>query len=641
MLRKPPAYPFCAVVGQEQAKQALLLHAVHPRLGGVLLSGEHGTSKTILIRGLGELLPERRLVGIPLHVTEDRLLGGLDAEYAMQRGKRRLLPGLIAEADGHALVVDEANLLPERMMRMILLSAEAGYCEIEREGLSERRLSRFLLFGTMNPEEGSSSRELMAGFGMYVRLEAEWNANARMEIIRRRLAYEWDPDGFVQSYEDVTTALRERIEQARDRLPAVQADEAGLRLAAEIVRESGCPGHRADILLVETARAIAAWDDRSVLRTEDLHEAAGYVLPHRMRPEAEAPPPAEAGDGRTSGQAPQTPDGSNHESGTEPRGQPHGDEPSEMPSRQQEGSGEPQGTPDPTGPSVAREIVERIGRDFDVQRFTFVPPQTQEYGGSGKRNKTGAGTGKGRYIRAVTPHGKVRDLAFDATIRAAAPFQRLRKAELSSAEAAFGKIIVTKGDLREKVRESRAGTALLFVVDASGSMNAAKRMKAAKGAILSLLRDAYRQRDSVGMVAFRGDRAELLLDMTRSVELAERRLQVLPTGGKTPLSLGLRKGAETIRSLMRKKSGLVPAMIVITDGKANVCSASGLDPWLESVDIARRIAASGMQTLVIDTEQGFVRLGLARKLSDALHGQYFRLEELEAGRIERIVRTML
>lgn len=192
-----------------------------------------------------------------------------------------------------------------------------------------------------------------------------------------------------------------------------------------------------------------------------------------------------------------------------------------------------------------------------------------------------------------------------------------------------------------KVRESRTGTALLFVVDASGSMNAGKRMKAVKGAVLSLLRDAYRQRDSVGLIAFRGRGAELLLGMTRSVELAEQKLKMMPVGGKTPLSAGLIKGLETIRSVSNKGSGLVPAMVVITDGKANVSFGSGLDPWRESRIAAQRVAAAGVRTLVIDTEEGFVQLGYARKLADDLQGSYYRLAELEADHIERAVRTLV
>ncbi|MEC2346692.1 VWA domain-containing protein, partial [Paenibacillus barengoltzii] len=272
--------------------------------------------------------------------------------------------------------------------------------------------------------------------------------------------------------------------------------------------------------------------------------------------------------------------------------------------------------------------------DFEVRRLAFTPPRAGSHQAqAGKRNQAGEGSRGGRYIRAEAPRGPVVDLALDATLRAAAPYQQARRQQASDRGEGRPRpsVLIDYSDLRVKVRESRTGTALLFVVDASGSMNAAKRMKAVKGAVLSLLRDAYRQRDSVGLVAFRDRGAELLLDITRSVELAERRLKSMPVGGKTPLVAGLEKGEATLQTLLRKGSGLVPAMIILTDGKVNVGTASGLDPWREIQSAGMRYAAYGIQTLVIDTEQGFVRLGYARKLAEALGAQYIRLEELEAG----------
>ncbi len=286
-----------------------------------------------------------------------------------------------------------------------------------------------------------------------------------------------------------------------------------------------------------------------------------------------------------------------------------------------------------------------MGRGFEVQRLAFAPPRSRSHQAkAGKRNPASESSRGGRYIRAEAPRGAVVDLALDATLRAAAPYQKARRQLAADRGEGEGRprptVLVEYSDLRVKVRESRTGTALLFVVDASGSMNAAKRMKAVKGAVLSLLRDAYRQRDSVGLVAFRDRGAELLLDITRSVELAERRLKAMPVGGRTPLVAGLEKGEATLRTLLYKGSGLVPAMILLTDGKVNVGTASGLDPWPEIQAAGSRLATEGIQTMVIDTEQGVVRLGYARKLAEALGAQYIRLEELEAGRIAQAVRSL-
>lgn len=689
-------YPFCAVVGQERAKKALLLHAVNPLLKGVLLAGAPGTAKSTLIRGIAELLPERRRVDIPLSVDEDRLMGGLDVAAALRRGERRTAPGLLAEADGQIVTVDNAGLMPGRWMNMILNAAENGYCEREENGLSAHWPSRFLLFGALcSGEEGPEGTEGLAPvrldrWGLFVRLEPLAIPSERAEIASRLWAFERDPAAFRRKFESETVELRERVAAARKRISRVDVSEQVLRLAAEIAGEARCPGHRADILLVETARTIVAWEGGDETAFRHVREAADYVLPHRMKEAAEP-------SGRAEGDSPlpdkKLPD--KQRSGPEPVGQelasPEPDsreraghkwaghdlnrhEPSshewaahdangrDLASQESAGheladhelAGHERGNHDLERPgdngsasgndalpgSPSPTVMEAAGGKIDVRPFVFTPPPALSRSRAGKRNPAGTGSSAGRYVRAAPPRGPLRDLAFDATLRNAAPYQRLRRAR-RGADGGRLAVWIEPGDIRVKVRESRTGTALLFVVDASGSMNAGKRMKAVKGAVLSLLRDAYRKRDSVGLIAFREKGAELLLGLTRSVELAERKLRTLPTGGRTPLSAGLTKALETIRPVLNKGSGRIPAMIVITDGKANAGMGSGLDPWQESRIIARRIAAAGVRAMVIDTEEGFLRLGFARQLADDLQGQYCRLEALQADRIERAVRTLI
>ncbi|WP_051417162.1 VWA domain-containing protein [Paenibacillus sp. J14] len=659
------AYPFCAVVGQEQAKLALLLHAVNPTLRGVLLVGEPGTAKSTMIRGLAELLRDQRGMTIPLHVDEERLFGGIDTAAAIRFGERRVVPGLLREADGNWLTIHEVNLMRESILRAILSAAEQdGYDQAEGEQPSWVP-SSFRLYGTMNPEEGSLPNALLDRWGLYVPVSTLTDPAERAEIVRRRLAFERDPSGFVHAFAAESQALRERLAQARAHLPAVRIGEPMQRLAAEIAAEAGCPGHRAELVLAELARTLAAWDGQSEVAAAHLREAAAFVLPHRMRAAGEDLPrdgaagaergPLDDGQAAESPPQPQPP--------AAPSRAPGGGGPSTAAA---EGEAAAAATPEPAplrdGPvhgseaagsgerrgqgaaaAAARAIVEAVGRDFEVRRLTFTPPRTGSHQAqAGKRNQAGEGSRAGRYIRAEALRGPVVDLALDATLRAAAPYQQARRQQASDRGEGRPRpsVLIEYSDLRVKVRESRTGTALLFVVDASGSMNAAKRMKAVKGAVLSLLRDAYRQRDSVGLVAFRDRGAELLLDITRSVELAERRLKSMPVGGKTPLVAGLEKGEATLQTLLRKGSGLVPAMIILTDGKVNVGAASGLNPWREIQSAGMRYAAYGIQTLVIDTEQGFVRLGYARKLAEALGAQYIRLEELEAGQIAQAVRKL-
>lgn len=643
-------YPFCAVVGRERAKKALLLHAVNPLLKGVLLGGAPGTGKTTLVHGIAELLPERKPVIIPLNVDEERLSGGRDAAEVLRGGRRACADGLLAEADGRTVLVDNAGHMPDRLLKMVLAASDQGYCETWGAEGTVCRPARFRLFGAWIPEEGKPLPAAPDRWGLYVRLETPADRDERTEILRRALEFERDPDAFRRKYAQETEQMRSRIAEARKRLSSVRLPESMLRLAAEIAAEAGCPGHRADILLTETARTIAVWEGSPEITSGHLREAAGYVLPHRMTAAGdppEIPPgaasPEEAERERTStgetGQRAGETGGSG--SGNRPESRPRSKQPGGKPTDDNIGeSGQGAGAPDGEAGAVdARAITEAVGREIGLRPLAFDPPRPMRRTGAGKRNRGGAGSFAGRYVRAAMPRGPVRDLAFDATIRAAAPWQRWRRLRRGADDRRLA-IWIEPGDLRVKVRESKTGTAMLFVVDASGSMNAGRRMRAVKGAILSLLRDAYRKRDSVGLVAFRDKGAELMLDMTRSVELAERKLRSMPVGGRTPLPAGLNKGWETMRSVLLKGSGLVPAMIVVTDGKANV-GLTGLDPWQESLAAARRIAAAGVRTLVIDTETGFVRLGYARKLANELKAQYCRLEELEAGQIERAVRTLV
>lgn len=698
MTRARPNYPFNAVVGQDKAKRALLLHAVHPGLGGALLIGPNGTAKSTLARALAELVPERRMFVVPPHVSEDRLVGSIDMANTLKRGERSWAPGLLAEAGGQMVVADDVHLMPERLLRAVLEPVVFGEAAVERDGLRAKPKTRFLLFGTTNPAEAQLGDALLDGWGLCIGIEPVIDAESRMEIIRRRLAYEKDPAEFTRRFEAAQAELRARIAAAAALLPGVVIGGPALRLAAEIAEAAGSAGHRCELRLAETARAIAAWDGRSAVREEDVREAAGYVLPYRTAPVRDVPEkgrrgeqepggrgrdaapggeavpergdsreaPAEqasagsaggnagtranegAGDAAPKAGGPQQPAAAQDLARTpaeQPHAGPHGGKADAargpVPAGESEAAGAPRSS---ASASAAREIVEAAGREYAVQPLSFAPPRRHLAGGSGTRNKTPAAARAGKYVRAVPARGAVRDLALDATLRAAAPYQGLRL-QARSAQTPSGAedvaVIVEPGDFREKVREGRTGTALLFVVDASGSMTAAKRMRAVKGAVLSLLRDAYLRRDSVGLVAFRGDRAEKVLEITRSVELADRRLRSLAAGGKTPLAAGLRAGFEELRTVMRKQTGQVPALILLTDGKANAASKPDLDPWQECLKTARYIADHGIPALVIDTEQGFVRLGLARQVADALQARYCRLEQLESGAIAEAVRRLL
>lgn len=645
------AYPFAAVVGQEAAKLALILHAVHQGLGGVLLSGKGGTAKTVLLRGIAGLAGDGAPVEIPLGVTEDRLWGSLDLQAMLRSGQRRLQSGLLAEANGRSLLADHFNLLPPGVAFSIVESALSGSLRLEREGFSACVPAMFRLFAAVQPEEGAVSPGLFGAFGLYVQLQMVEELAERKEIIRRQLDYEADPQAFAQRYAAATAALRLRIAEARHRLASVVPEAAAIRLAVQLAREARCQGQRRELAAVEAARALAAWEGRSCCTEADIRRVAAWTVEPWSRSgtpqqaegraeETETPPapderPASGRDGGREASADRAPDGADGG----PRGESgaSGDETPAFHGADSDAEASAGASP------VEPLKVEAAGQAFAVRPIAFQPGDRQPRSGAGRRNLTRSGTPQGRYVGFRRPSGQApaADLALDATLRAAAPFQAVRRRE-----AGGGRVVILPEDLRQKVRERRTGTAILLAVDASGSMAARKRMAAVKGAVLALLQDAYQKRDRIGLLAFRGGAAEEILPLTRSVDLAMKQLRELPTGGRTPLAQAIRQGWQILERARRKDKELIPALVLVTDGRANQAldgstSGSAAEVLKECLAVARAFRESGLHALVIDTEQGFIRLEQAVQLAEALGADYCRLEELDGAGVAAAVRQMV
>lgn len=614
-----PVYPFTAVVGQARVKRALLYLAVEPRIGGVLLCGEKGTAKSTLVRALGAL-EGVRLVELPLSATEDMLLGGIDLDTAVRTGRRAFQPGLLPRADGALLYADEVNLLPAALTAGLLDALETGVCRVERDGISRVCPARFALVGTMNPEEGALRPQLLDRFGLYVAVRGEAEAADRKEIVRRLLDFEADPAGFRARWAGRERRLAQRLAQARALLPGVAVGEAEEQAACRLARQANAAGHRAELAILHTARAAAAWAGRSYINLEDLNEAAELALPHRRREGADAPAPG-VGSG-----AP----------GAEPRGGPPPAEPGtgedSRAERPLEGDGAPEEEregPAPEGEGEAPERLEQGQALYEIRPLPPRRPDRMERRGSGRRNKTRSSALRGRAVGDRPPHGRTEDLAVGATLRAAAPHQLARGA----AEAG---LVVLPCDFREKIRESRMGADIVFAVDASGSMGAARRMKEVKEAVLSMLLDSYQKRDRVGMVVFRGGEARTVLDLTRSVELAQRELQSLPTGGRTPLAAGLEEARRLLERQRRRARESMPLLVLITDGRANF--SHGGDPVEEAMRAARQVAESGIPAVVVDTERQFISLGLAAQVAGAMDAPCYRVEDLRSRPLAQLVR---
>ncbi|MFF3890221.1 putative cobaltochelatase [Streptomyces sp. NPDC001914] len=664
-------FPFTAVVGQDDLRLALLLNAVSPAVGGVLVRGEKGTAKSTAVRALSALLPEvavvpgcrfscdpaaadpacpdgpheaatgaqrpARMVELPVGASEDRLVGALDIERALAEGVKAFEPGLLADAHRGILYVDEVNLLHDHLVDLLLDAAAMGASYVEREGVSVRHAARFLLVGTMNPEEGELRPQLLDRFGLTVEVAASREPDQRVEVVRRRLAYDDDPAGFAARWADEEAAVRARIVAARALLPSVRLGDGALRQIAATCAAFEVDGMRADIVMARTATALAAWAGRSEVIAEDVRQAALLALPHRRRRNPFDAPGLDEDrldetleefggpDEDSSGEGPSDDDPDPDPDGPGGGGQPPQDGPDDgSPAGDVPAQGEPsQDGKAPAGQSGERSPV-RAGEPFRTKALSV--PGLGE-GAAGRRSR--ARTEHGRTIGSRRPRGALTKLHLAATVLAAAPHQRAR------GRSGRG-LVVRRDDLRQATREGREGNLVLFVVDASGSMAARQRMGAVKGAVLSLLLDAYQRRDKVGLVTFRGSAAEVALPPTSSVDAAAARLESLPTGGRTPLAAGLLKAHEVLRVERLRDPARRALVVVVTDGRAT----GGPEPVALAGRAARLFAAGQVASVVVDCESGPVRLGLAGRLAGELGGTAVTLDELRADSIAGLVRDV-
>lgn len=641
-------YPFAAVVGQEQAKKALLIALVNRRAGGLLIGGAKGTAKSVLARSVQDFIGTEKLLTLPLNVTEDMLFGSIDLEAAVSLGEKRFSPGILARATDNVLYIDEANLLRQELLTAVLDANSAGVNNVERDGISYSHEVRTTIIATMNPEEGTLPAHILDRFGMYVDVQALTDIQQRVEIMQRALAYSSNTPAFCEAYSKQTVELAQRLDVARELLPKVEASDAMLTLAAQLCAQAFCAGHRAEIYLLEAARAIAALAGRAYVLPKDVEEAAQYVLPHRMRKPPEQQPEEQEQNEEDNEQAEEEQPDENNENDEDnneendelppPPPLDNGDEDNDASSEDDDKDDQSDEEDDKQQQSnnnlAPEEQIADIDKSFRLPKMLLdLGKDRNVRRGSGKRSVTKTDLKQGRYVRAEQSKGKVTDLAFDATIRAAAPYQRLREANGCA-------LNIKDEDLRQKVREKRIGNTFLFAVDASGSMGARERMRAVKGAIFYMLQEAYQKRDRVGMIAFRRNKADLLLPITRSVDLAQKRLAELPTGGKTPLADGLALSLQTLAMLNKRDSELEPILIVVTDGRANAVVEGEKDPVAAAIKIAEKIAKAKITSVVIDTESDFIKLGIAKKVAAAMGASYYTLQKLTKENVIHIVRNL-
>ncbi|MET3130648.1 magnesium chelatase subunit D [Oxalobacteraceae bacterium GrIS 1.11] len=631
-----PNFPFSAIVGQPQLQTALMLCAVDPSMGGVLIRGDKGSAKSTAARALADVLPPiERVAGcafncavaapydhcaicragtaqaasvpfvtLPLGATEDRVLGSLDLARALQGGERAFQAGLLAAAHRGILYIDEVNLLADHLVDVLLDVAAMGVNSVQREGLSISHPARFALIGTMNLEEGDLRPQLLDRFGLMVEVTAPRDKAARSEVVRRRIAHEADPVAFAAAWTEPQQALGRKLATAQRLLPQVVLDEAMLDLISHLCCEFEVASLRADIVMHKASRALAALDGRLAVTPADLRGAAELVLPHRRRRKPfEQPGLDQERLDELMQQAVPAPDPAQ--------------------SSEREPAEDGQEPVEDDEPAEAEQQVFAAAANGAAPRIVVDSDSNTARGAMGRRSDA-LHAPRGRVLRAL-PDEHPSSLAVGATLRSAA----LREP---------GRLHVTPADLHQQIRVGKSANLILFVVDASGSMAAQRRMEAVKGAVLSLLTDAYQRRDEVAVIAFRGQAAQLLLAPTRSVERAGQSLADLPTGGRTPLPHALQLALATIE---RGAQNLPPLLVLLTDGKANVGLAEGGDPWRESLALADMLAARGVPALVLDTETGYLRLGRAAQLAQALGAECLTLEQLSADNLALTIRARL
>ncbi|AMT71685.1 VWA domain-containing protein [Mycobacteroides immunogenum] len=612
-----PGYPLSAVVGHDQLRLALVLSAVRPDIGGVLIRGEKGTAKSTAVRALASVLASvdgARLVELPIGATEDRVVGSLDLQKVLRDGEHAFSPGLLARADGGVLYVDEVNLLHDHLVDVILDAAAMGRVHVERDGVSHSYDARFVLTGTMNPEEGELRPQLLDRFGFAVDVHASRDVAVRAEVIRRRLAYEADPAGFVRRYASEEAELAARIADARQLLPRVVLPDAELQRIAALCAAFDVDGMRADLVVARAAVAHAAWRGAETVGEPDIRVAAELALPHRRRRDPFDEPgldPDQLDQAMRDSAPPQDKDGEDPEPDPDGPGGGGAPESAPEPAKADDSQQDSTSAPAPSRPSPAPSATFRA-KTFRVPGVGMGAPGRR----SAARNRTG------KVIAPSSDEGfgvHVIGTLMSAASRVTQP-GRLPRPVLA--------------DVQWAIREGREGNLVIFVVDASGSMAARQKMSAVSGATLSLLRDAYQRRDKVAVITFRGQEAATLLAPTSSTHIAGRKLQQFDTGGKTPLAQGLLAA----RDLVARERGRDPhrraLVVVLTDGRAT----GGPDPLGRTRRAAGMVRAEQVACVVVDCETSFVRMDLAVTLAQQLDAPVIQLDQLNADRLAGVVR---
>ncbi|MFW9902247.1 MAG: magnesium chelatase subunit D family protein [Candidatus Thorarchaeota archaeon] len=644
-------YPFTAIVGQDLMKLALILNAINPKIGGLLIKGTKGTAKSTAVRALADLLPEidiikdcpfncnphnlkeschecqhkiidnklkdidiqsqkMRVINLPINATEDRVVGTIDIKKALEEGLKALEPGILAEANRNILYIDEVNLLADNVADVLLDSAAMGINIIEREGISIHHPSNFILVGTMNPEEGNLRPQLLDRFGLSVEAKPILDINKRVKIIKYVEDYHIDPHKFHDNFETKQKELREKIVKARKILDKVKISDDQLENIAKLSIKLKIDSHRADITINLTAKTIAAFHGRTDVLDEDIKIAAKLALAHRLRKL-----PFEE----------QSIDEEDIEKLFEEQDK------QEM---QNLNKNEHQHLNNKEILNLKEEVFgidTKISTDSLLEKKRFL----KDMNVSGQRILHPTRDKRGKYIGGQKPKNfdfkSSSDIAVLETINKAV-LEPDNKTALSNGE----KLEIKNEHIQIKKRIGKSSYLFIFCVDASGSMGVSERMKAVKGVIFSILQSNYVYRDKVSLVVFRKENAEVILPPTRSTDLAYKLLKEIPTGGTTPLIKGLLQSLDIALEEKRKKTGYIPLIILISDARGNVFYKDAIDDILKT---GKEISKNQIAMIIIDTEGSNVKLEINKKLSESSNAKYYHIDTINKENMNEILKT--
>ncbi len=569
---------FSAFTAVESAQWVLALAATNPKIGGALLSGKTGTGKSSLVQALGNILPNKKLIKLPISVTEEALFGSFDMEKTLHKGEWQYENGIFAKVHKNILFVDNINLLSTKIAYKILQVQEQGYFYTPT---GKKQTCDFSIIATMNPDEGGITTKTLDRFGLFVELPQQAALGSRLEILKEQERWEVSAKEQQSSYQLAEKKWQERMQNAL----------------------------KTNILM------------------EDILSVKDWALAHRIRSPKQAPPQPKEQEKDTDTQQKTPPQNTENKQNKE----------NETPNTSNDNNTQPEHLPslsldDTSYLTEDNQEEEWVGIENLELQLDILQNQGKVFEkktGTGKRIKCRYSEGKGRHIRSKNREKKSRDIDFAATIRKAAPFQKIRPQNTLA-------IRICKDDLQQKVREQRIGNTILFLVDASGSMGIQQRMKEAKAGVFSLLKDAYVHRDTVGLMTFRKEKSELLLPPTRSFTRAYELLQEIKTGGRTPLFHGLRSSLELLGNLKNKDKNSEPILVVFTDGKATSIH-KGENTMKNIREIAEKYRTLKIKTFLIDTECGFIRLGYAKQIANWLNADYFHIDDLKELELKKVL----